>query len=656
MLEAVASMAPVVFSALDEAASDDSLILSDIRSILCAPIVSDGRVVACFSLTHHQVNDLFGDVEVQLAEFIATLAGAALEHVAGSEAHFRSLAQNSSDVTTIVDRSGKITYQSSSVEQVFGLKPDEMVGQDLSSWLHPDDAARLLVYLDSSNYGRSADGLVQTRMQHRDGTWRVGESAVRSLFNDPGVDGLVLNTRDASERVALESELRVRASHDPLTGLANRSLFVDRVDHAFDRRQEHGQPIAVIFLDLDDFKSINDSLGHVVGDFLLKMTGERLEKCVRPGDTVARWGGDEFALLLENAEGSAAEAIVQRIIAELGRPYRILDQEVLSRASVGVAVTVGNENAEDLLIGADVAMYVAKSRGKSRYEFFEAEMREAAVERSALRTDLEWALRRDELVIHYQPIVDLPDGTLKGFEALVRWNHPTRGQLLPSQWITLAEDSGLINSIGRWVIGTACHQAAIWQHTHGLDLTIAVNVSARQLQGPGLVDEIAAALEASSLDANALVLEITESATVEDTEGVIARLESLKSLGVGLSIDDFGTGHSSLTYLRRYPVDYLKVDRSFVAEVVTNPEDLAIVASVINLGHSLGLKVVAEGVETAEQLEKLCQMGCDQSQGFIWSRPAGEEDVSHWLASLRGERVCSESDAPVGILLRSGSQ
>jgi diguanylate cyclase (GGDEF)-like protein len=495
------------------------------------------------------------------------------------------------------------------------------------------------VFLDPSNEGKEASGLVQTRMRHRDGTWRVGESAVRNLYDDPGVRGLVLNTRDASERVALESELRTQALHDPLTGLANRALFVDRVDNALARRARDQRPLAILFLDLDDFKLINDTSGHAVGDQLLKQTGDRLEKCVRPSDLVARFGGDEFALLLEDADDAAAETIARRIIAQFVHPYRILDQDVFARASVGVAITRGSETADELLSGADTAMYVSKLRGKARYGFFEAEMRQAAVDRSELRTDLEWSVKRSELTIDYQPIVDLPGGTLSGFEALVRWEHPTRGRLGPDQFINLAEESGMIICLGDWVLRNACKQVAEWRRLFSRELTIAVNMSTRQLQDPGLISKITAALAASNLSADALVLEITESATVEDTERAIEVLDSLKALGVGLAIDDFGTGYSSLSYLRRFPVDQLKIDQSFVSEVVTNSEDRAIVSSVINLGHSLGLSVVAEGVETVDQLVKLCEMGCDQAQGYKWRRPSDADEVSAWLESLDDEAV-----------------
>jgi len=635
---AIALQVPVVSGGHSAGANlTERLLLAESQSILCAPILSDGKVVACFYVTHHRVSGHFSVEEIQLAEFIATLAGAALDHVAGSEAHFRSLAQNSSDVITIVDPQGIITYQSSSVERVFGFAPGEMLGEELISWLHPSDADQLMIFLNSSKEGREAAGLVQTRMRHKDGTWLMGESAVRNLYDDPGVRGLVLNTRDASERVALEYELRNRALHDPLTGLANRELFVNRVNSALARRERDDRPLSVIFLDLDDFKLINHTSGRTVGDLLLSQAGRRLEKCVRPSDLVARFGGDEFALLLENADASTAESIAQRIIAEFVHPHQILDHEVVVKVSIGIAVTHGMETSDDLLGGADTALRAAKSRGKSRYEFFEPEMREVAVDRSDLRTDLDWALQRAELTIHYQPLFDLPSGTLSGFEALVRWNHPTRGHLGPNEFIDLAEESGMIISIGGWVLRHACQQAAVWQSMLGRRLTIAVNMSARQLQDPGLLAKVRAALAASGLDASCLILEVTESATVEDTKRAIEILKSLKEIGVGLAIDDFGTGYSSLSYLRGFPVDQLKVDKSFVSELVTNREDLAIVSSVINLGHSLGLSVVAEGVETDDQLEKICEMGCDQGQGFKWRRPADAQDVSLWLSSLEGD-------------------
>jgi diguanylate cyclase (GGDEF)-like protein/PAS domain S-box-containing protein len=634
LAEAIEGRAPVVAGAGEDGDSGESLLLAGLRSALCAPIVSDGRVVACLYVTHRQVGDLFGDLEVRLAEFLATLAGAALEHVAGSEARFRSLAQNSSDVITIVGADGRVTYQSESMLRVFGYRPEDFVGRELAPQLHPEHSAALLAVLESPPAEGETAGLVTTKLRHRDGRWRDVEIAVTTLYDDPGVRGLVLNTRDVTERVALEAELRKRAWHDPLTGLANRALFTDRVDHALALRARDGRPLAVAFLDLDDFKSINDTLGHTAGDLLLQGIGERLTESVRPGDTVARFGGDEFALLFEGADARTAERIAKRIIAGLLAPFRILDEEVHARASIGVALAEGDETTDELLSGADTAMYVAKARGKSRFEFFEPTMRAVAVERSGLRTDLEWALPRDELVIHYQPVVDVPTGVVQGFEALLRWQHPKRGLLSPGEFIDLAEETGLIVSIGSWVLRRACEQAVRWRRRTGRDLTMAVNVSARQLQDPGLVGEIGAALAAAGLEPAALVLEITESATVSDTEGVIARLEELKALGVGLAIDDFGTGYSSLSYLRRFPVDQLKIDRSFVAGVATNGEDRAIAGSVIGLAHALGIHVVAEGVQTVEQLEWLSELRCDLAQGFNWLRPAPAPEIDRWPGLL----------------------
>ena len=417
--QAVAARAPVTTSDHDTVGRGESLLLSDLRSALCAPIMCEDEVVACLYTTSHQIGGLFGETEIKLAAFVATLAGAALEHMAGSEARFRSLAQNSSDVITIVNAAGLITYQSSSVCRVFGYPAEKLVGGNVRDWIHPEDLQQLVPLLGAdpspAPATTSVTPLLDMRLCHVDGTWRHSETAVTSMFDDPSVRGLVLNTRDVSERMALEAELRAQALHDPLTGLANRKLFTDRVETALQRRAREQRPVAVAFLDIDDFKSINDTLGHAAGDVLLREVGRRLHLCVRPGDTVGRFGGDEFALLLDGTGPEAVEALGHRLMHELSQPFRLLDQEVLVRASVGLAVAEGHETSEELISGADTAMYVAKDRGKSRFEVFETRMRDLALERSGLRTDLEWALSRHELSVHYQPVMDVLNGKVRGF-------------------------------------------------------------------------------------------------------------------------------------------------------------------------------------------------------------------------------------------------
>jgi diguanylate cyclase (GGDEF)-like protein/PAS domain S-box-containing protein len=374
---AVASGGPVVSgdSAADAA---ESLVLSGVRSVLCAPIISEGQVQACFYLTHAHIGGLFDDDDVQLAEFVASLAGAALEHVAGSEARFRSLAQHSSDVITIVRPDGVIAYQSSSVSRLFGYGEGELVGRTLTEWVHPDDAAAIVGFLAESLRADHGSVLVECRLRRHDGSWCVCESTLNNLIHEPNVQGVVLNTRDVTERKALEDELRARAWHDSLTGLANRALFRDRVEHALARSRRQGSPLAVLFLDLDEFKTVNDTLGHSAGDALLKEVGERLQHCVRPEDTVARFGGDEFAVLLEDSERAAAEEVTKRVMGQLNQPFIILGAEVTSRASIGIALVgdgrrpgTGPADSEELLADADAAMYRAKARGKGRYEVFE---------------------------------------------------------------------------------------------------------------------------------------------------------------------------------------------------------------------------------------------------------------------------------------------
>ena len=587
----------------------ESLLLSGMRSVLAAPVLVRGEPVSCFYVTHRQVGQLFGDEEVQLAEFIATLAGASLEHLAGSESRFRSLAQNSSDVLTLVDAHGVVDY---------------------ADWVHPADAQRFTAAVHKAM--QTGETRVECRVRHADGSFRHVETAVRDLRAEPMVKSVVLNTRDISDRRRLEDELRERALHDALTGLPNRVLFLDRARHALDRTRRRPAPFCVAFLDLDDFKSVNDTFGHAAGDELLQAVAARLVACVRPADTVARLGGDEFAVLLEGSDLAAAEEVAKRMLQATALPVALAGTEVVVHTSIGLTLSEDSSQTPDqLLAQADAAMYAAKDRGKQRFDVFVPAMQSAMEARSRLRTELGRALTRDQLELRYQPMVDLRTGRKTGVEALVRWRHPERGLLAPDAFIASAEESGQILDLGAWVLETACRDA----RRLPASTRMSVNVSARQLQHPDLVRVVRAALASSGLPASRLTLEITETATVSgsqsEVEATISRLTELRALGLQVALDDFGTGYSPLSYLRRYPVDLLKIDRSFVRGIVTGVEDRAIVRGVIEMAHALGMRALAEGVETPEQAALLTELGCDLGQGFLWMRPAPVVQVCCWL-------------------------
>jgi diguanylate cyclase (GGDEF)-like protein/PAS domain S-box-containing protein len=627
------------------AAESESLLLSGLRSVLAAPVTVHGEVTMVFYVTHREIGYLFGDEEVQLATFIATLAGAALEHVAGSEARFHSLAQNSSDVMTLVDAAGTMLFQSSAALRVFGQSPSDWVGRPILDWVHPADAPAFQAVLDAVTAREVAEGTrIECRVLHADGSWRHAETAVSNLLGESNIRALVLNTRDVTERRRLEDELRERALHDPLTGLANRALFLDRVKHARAQRRDGRARPAVMFLDLDDFKSVNDTLGHAVGDALLIAVGERIALCLRPGDTVARLGGDEFAVLVDEGHPDAVTLVADRILEATGRPVSLSGTEMLVHASIGIVHDTDESlSADDLLARADAAMYSAKARGKHRHEVFEPEMQHAAQTRGRLRTELDRALGQSEFLLHYQPIIDLGSERAMGCEALVRWQHPARGLVPPGEFIDLAEESGLVVPIGRWVLQQAVRDAMLMQ-TSCPGMHVAVNVSARQLQDPTLVSDVESVLLEHGLPPECLLLEITESATVGDGDAAVARLHELKSLGIKLALDDFGTGYSSLTYLRRFPVDYVKIDRSFVAELGTNAQNFSIVRGVIELAHALGIKTIAEGVETRDQLVALRALDCDQGQGFHWTHAVPQAELVARM--LPRPRISSEHVAP----------
>jgi diguanylate cyclase (GGDEF)-like protein/PAS domain S-box-containing protein len=629
-------------SAVPQAVRDELRVAGD-RGVLLLPLsVRDdtrGWLVVCSSTAAPR--ELVDSLESLASQVSLAVEGTSLAedlHRRQSEARFRSLVAHSSDLITVLDAHGTVTYQSPSVERILGYRVDQIEGSNFADLLGESDRPRLAQILagvgEAYVGGGSEAHVIECTLRHHHGEWLKFELQHTDLLQDEHVRGIVLNGRDVSERKAFEDQLAHQAFHDPVTNLANRALFADRVQHAIMRSIRGGPAIGIMFIDLDDFKTVNDSLGHAAGDTVLQEVARRLQATVRPADTVARFGGDEFAILLDGVNDSSEAAdVAGRMLRALEQQFEVEGKQVYPRASVGICLVdseFGATDAEELLRNADVAMYMAKRDSKGSYRVFEPEMHERVVERLELQAELQQAVELNQLEVHYQPVVRLDEEADYGVEALLRWMHPERGTIPPLQFIPLAEETGLIIPIGRWVLQQACRQGALLQERFPRtpSLTMSVNLSVKQLQSETIVEDVGQALEASGLPASSLVLEITESVMMADTDLAVRRLHELKELGVLLAMDDFGTGYSSLSYLSRYPVDILKMDRSFLA---SEHENSGLAAAIIALGNTLQLHVVAEGIEMPEQIASLRDLGCELGQGFFFAKPMNDEALIQYL-------------------------
>jgi diguanylate cyclase (GGDEF)-like protein/PAS domain S-box-containing protein len=547
------------------------------------------------------------------------------------EERYASLIANASDAIMIVGADGVARFASPACERVLGLRPEKINGKSLPELWAGEDRERLRKFLAEVTATRSGvAGPVELRVE-RGGKRCVIESVGSNLTEDPAVQGLALNFRDISERKALEEQLRQLAFHDPLTLLANRNLFRDRVQHALTLAQRTRNRVAVMFLDLDNFKNINDSLGHDAGDRLLRAVAQRIVKTTRSSDTVARLGGDEFAVLLERVSSvTEVERLAEALIAALHLPFALDGRELRVGASIGVAFSTAEGGADTLLSNADIAMYHAKAAGKNRSVTFQPQMQDMLQERMRLETDIGRALTQQEFFLEYQPIIDLGTRSLLGVEALVRWRHPQAGVLAPARFIQVLEECGHIVKLGRWVLRQACRDMCAWRKSiaGGSALRLAVNISGRHLERGELVHDVVQALHESGLEPGNLVIELTESTIMHNTATNLERLHRLKALGVRLAIDDFGTGYSSLSYLQRFPIDILKIDRSFVNRVTSSDNGTELVRAVITLGETLGLDTVAEGIELEPQAAALLALGCVAGQGFLFAKACSLEQLA----------------------------
>lgn len=615
--------------------------------VLVAALLRSGAVVGVVVVAGVEVErtDIIDAVCAMTAQMALALESADLtEQVLQrkTEAQFRSLIQNASDMILVVDTDLCVVYQTPSVRTVLGHQTDEVSGRPVLDLVSSADSPSASLFLRRARSAPPRDLTspaqpdVEWRLLDTNGTERAFEVTCSNLLEDPLVRGLVLTMHETTERRALEERLKHLAFHDALTQLPNRTLFLDRVTHALARQGRHRERLAVMLIDLDDFKMVNDTRGHAAGDALLIAVTDRLRGAVRPEDTCARLGGDEFAVLVEGLVGDEeAGQLAERILAGLRQPYGFGDDELTVRASIGLTTSDYGADAAELLMQADLAMYAAKDAGKGTHEFYRPNLQDVMNTQLSKVRDLQRAIDEGQFLLHYQPILDLSSGCVVGTEALLRWQHPERGLVLPAEFIDVVEEGDLAVPLGRWVIETAVEQAVAWQPVTGVGkpLRMSVNVAPRQLATPGFVEVVTSALHLHGLHPSALILEITERTLTVQEPQVVRSMQQLKDIGVGLAIDDFGTGYAALGYLRRFPVSTLKIDRSFVNELETSTDDRVLVEAIIRLGETLGLNLVAEGIETSGQRDALVAMGCTNGQGFLYAPGLAPADVLDYIAA-----------------------
>ncbi|MDP8978734.1 MAG: EAL domain-containing protein, partial [Actinomycetota bacterium] len=586
------------------------------------------------------------EAESDVLERLGGLVGLALEQAGlteeliHGERRYRSMLQSCSVLIGVVDADGTLSYLSPAVARMLGYAPAALTGYPFEALVHADDTAdwrRFLTEVLSSARPLRLD----CRLRHRHRPWLHAEVVGVNLLDEPSVAGVMINVRDASEQRTREDELVRRTHHDPLTRLPNRTLFLQRLRAAVEVA-ERQDSLAVLYVDLDGFKSVNDTYGHAVGDGLLESVAERIHASLRPDDTASRLSGDEFAVLVDKLrDREEARQVAERLLASLGELLPVHDHTLSARASVGVAVGgTGVEDAEDLLHRADLAMYTAKGEGGNRIQVYHPDAHATLGARRQLQAELQWAVLRGELDVRYQPVVALDDRRISAAEALVRWRHPARGLLGPDAFVSLAEEGGLITDVFDFVLRDACTRGRGWQSPEGDGPSVNVNLSAVQLRQAELVNHVSRVLEETGLAPHLLILEVTESVLVDDPHAAAEALATLKQLGVRIAIDDFGTGYSSLAYLRRLPIDVLKVDKSFL-QGIDRPYGAAVARTVLELGQRLGMPTIVEGVETAAQVAALKSMGYTHVQGYFFSRPVPGDRVGELLArgKLRGRSV-----------------